>query len=82
MASLSLLEKLAILLETSKSSIMFLIIIAVLIFLGLILITTNSLNYKSSRKLFISFYAFIIVSTIVLYRESLLNMLQYLMNNL
>lgn len=82
MAALSLLEKLAILIEVSKSSIFFIIALIIIIIFGLILITTNSINVKSSRKLFIALYMFIIAFTIMLYKESLANMLDYLMNNL
>lgn len=82
MATLSLLEKIGILLEVSKSSILFIISLIIILVFGLILITTNKTNVKSSRKLFIAFYLFILVSTFVLYRESLINMLNYLMNNL
>ena len=53
MAALSLLEKLAILIEVSKSSIFFIIAFIAILVLGLILITTNRMNVKSSRKLFI-----------------------------
>ena len=48
MAALSLLEKLAILIEVSKSSILFIIAFIVILVLGLILITTNKMNVKSS----------------------------------
>ena len=82
MAALSLLEKLAILFEVSKSSILFIIAIFFIIFFGLILITTNKINIKSSRRLFILLYVFIIAFTVMLYRESLLNMMNYLMKNL
>ena len=82
MAVLSLLEKLAILFEVSKSSIFFIIALIVIALFGVILITTNSMNVKSSRKLFITLYVFIIAFTVMLYKESLANMFEYLMNNL
>ena len=82
MAALSLLEKLAILIEVSKSSIFFIIALIAIIVLGLILITTNRMNVKSSRKLFILLYIFILAFTYVLYKESLKSMFEYLMNNL
>lgn len=82
MAALSLLEKLAILIEVSKSSIFFIVAFIAILVLGLILITTNKMNVKSSRKLFILLYIFIIAFTFMLYRESLTSMFDYLMNNL
>ena len=82
MAALSLLEKLAILIEVSKSSILFIIAFIVILVLGLILITTNKMNVKSSRKLFVLLYIFIIAFTFMLYKESLKSMCEYLMNNL
>ena len=82
MATLSLLEKLAIIFEVSKSSIVFLIAIMLLIFFGLVLITTNKLNVKTSRRLFILIYIFIFTCIIVLYKDSFSTMVTYLMNNL
>ena len=82
MATLSLLEKLAIIFEVSKSSIVFLAAIMLLIFFGLVLITTNKLNVKTSRRLFILIYIFIISCIIVLYKDSFSSMVTYLMNNL
>ena len=82
MATLSLLEKLAIIFEVSKSSIVFLAAIMLLIFFGLVLITTNKLNVKTSRRLFILIYIFIFSCIIVLYKDSFSSMVTYLMNNL
>lgn len=82
MATLSFLEKLNILIEVCKSSSVFIIALVIALVFGLILITTNRTNIKSSRKLFIAFYLFILVATFVLYKDSLSNMIQYLMNNL
>ena len=82
MATLSLLEKLAIIFEVSKSSIVFLVAIMLLIFFGLVLITTNKLNVKTSRRLFILIYIFIFSCIIVLYKDSFSSMVTYLMNNL
>ena len=82
MATLSLLEKLAIIFEVSKSSIVFLVAIMLLIFFGLVLITTNKLNVKTSRRLFLLIYIFIFACIIVLYKDSFSTMVTYLMNNL
>ncbi len=82
MAAPSFLEKLAILLEVSKSSIFFIIALIVIAALGLILITTNRMNVKSSRRVFILLYIFIFSFTFLLYKDSLANMFEYLMNNL
>lgn len=82
MAAPSLLEKISILLEVSKSSIFFIIALALMVFFGLVLITTNRMNVKSSRKLFILLYVFILVSIFTIYKDSISQMIEYLMNNL
>lgn len=82
MATLSFLDKLVVLWEVSKSSKLFIIALIFILFLGIILITTNKVNLKSSRRMFILLYLFIIVVSIMLYKESLSNMFDYLMNNL
>lgn len=82
MATLSLQDKLIILFEIVKSSKLFIVAIFIILFLGIILITTNKKNAKASRRLFIALYLFIIVATFVLYRENMSNMLEYMMNNL
>ncbi len=81
MATLSLLDKLKILLEVSKSSSLFIVAIVAILVLGIILFTTNRMNAKSSRKLFVALYAFLIVAAFVIYRDSLNHMVEYMMNN-
>lgn len=81
MATLSLAEKLKILFEVSKSSNLFIVAIVAILVLGIFLFTTNRMNVKSSRKLFIALYAFLIVAAFVIYRDSLNHMIEYMMNN-
>lgn len=81
MATLSLLDKLKILLEVSKSSKLFIVAIVAILVLGIILFTTNRMNAKSSRRLFVALYAFLIVAAFVIYKDSLNHMVEYMMNN-
>ena len=81
MATLSLMEKLKILFEVSKSSKLFIVAIVAILVLGIILFTTNRMNAKSSRKLFITLYLFLIVAAFVIYKDSLNHMIEYMMNN-
>ena len=82
MATLSLFDKISVLLEVSKSSKLFIFGILIIIFLGAVLVTTNKKNVKTSRKLFVVLYLFIVVAIFVLYKENILDMIEYLMNNL
>lgn len=82
MATLSFIDKLELLWEVTKSSNIFLVALIILLLLGIILFTTNKMNLKSSRKVFSLIYIFIAVAIIVMYKESLLNMFDYMMNNL
>ncbi len=82
MATLSFFDKISILFEVSKSSKLFIIALFIILFLGIVLVTTNKKNAKTSRKLFVSLYVFITLAIFVLYRENLSNMFQYMMENL
>lgn len=82
MATLSFLDKLTVLWEVSKSSNIFIIAFILIMFLGIILFTTNKMNVKSSRKMFSLLYLFITVAIIIMYKESLMSMVDYMMNNL
>ena len=68
--------------EVSKSSNIFIIAFILIMFLGIILFTTNKMNVKSSRKMFSLLYLFITVAIIIMYKESLMSMVDYMMNNL
>ena len=81
MATLSLLDKLKILLDVSKSSGLFIVAIVAILVFGIILFTTNRMNAKSSRRLFVALYAFLIVAAFVIYKDSLNHMVEYMMNN-
>lgn len=82
MTKLSLLDKLKIFFEVSKSSKLFIAIIAFLIFFSYILLTTNKKNKKTSKTVFILIYLFIFLFVIITYHASLGKMFDYLMNNL
>ena len=81
MAQLSLLDKIKILLQTTKSSKLFIVLIIFLLFFAYILLTTNKKNKKTSKSVFALVYTFVILFTIVAYHSSLGKMFDYLMNN-
>ena len=82
MTKLSLLDKLKIFFEVSKSSKLFIAIIVFLIFFSYILLTTNKKNKKTSKTFFILIYLFIFLFVVITYHASLGKMFDYLMNNL
>ena len=82
MIKLSLLEKLKILLNITKSSKLFIALIIFLIFFAYILLTTNKKNKKTSKSIFILIYTFILLFIVITYHSSLGKMFDYLMNNL
>lgn len=81
MTDLSLLDKMKILLQTTKSSKLFIVLIIFLIFFAYILFTTNKKNKKTSKSIFALVYTFIFLFIIILYHSSLGKMFDYLMNN-
>lgn len=81
MARMSFMEKINVLIETSKSSNLFVVVLIGLAFLGIILFTTNNKNKKTGQKIFLSIYAFITLFLIVAFNSSLGKMFEYMMNN-
>ena len=82
MEKLSLLDKIKILFEVSKSSKLFLLLIIFLIFFAYILFTTNKKNKKTSKTIFILIYTFIFLFILIAYHSSLPKVFDYFMNNL
>lgn len=81
MSKLSFLDKLRILFDLSKSSILYLIILIALISLGIVLISNNRKNEKRNKTIYISISVFILFTLIIMYHFSLGNMFQYMMEN-
>lgn len=81
MSKLSFLDKLRILFDLSKSSILYLIILIALISLGIVLISNNRKNEKRNKTIYISISVFILFTLIIMYHSSLGNMFQYMMEN-
>ena len=81
MSKLSFIDKLRILLDISKSSSLYIFILALLIFVGIIFITTNKKNAKRNKMIYASISVFILVTLVIAYHASLSNMLKYMMDN-
>ena len=82
MTKMSFMDKINVLIETSKSSSFFVVILLIIAFLAFILFTTNNKNKKTGQKIFISIYTFITLFLIIAFHESLGKMYTYMMNNL
>ena len=82
MSKLSLWKKLAIFWQVSKSSYLFLIVLAILLFLGFMFFTTNKKNSKKRKYLYAISSAVILISMVAFYHGSLANIFDYMMNNL
>lgn len=82
MTKMSIMDKLQVLLEVSKSSKVFIIVIISLLFLAYMFMTINKKNMKSSKITYLITYAIIIASLLFTYKDSLKNMFDYLVNNL
>ena len=65
MSKLSFIDKLRILLDISKSSSLYIFILALLIFVGIIFITTNKKNAKRNKMIYASISVFILVTLVV-----------------
>ena len=82
MSKLTLWKKLAIFWQVSKSSYLFLIVLAVLLILGFIFLTTNKRNIKKRKLAYIISSAIILTLMVVFYHGSLASIFDYMMNNL
>jgi hypothetical protein len=82
MSKLSIWKKLAIFWQVSKSSYLFLIVLAILLFLGFMFFTTNKKNSKKRKYLYAISSAVILILMVAFYHGSLANIFDYMMNNL
>ena len=82
MERLSFMDKLSVLLEITKSSSLYIVILIAILALGLILLSTNNKKAKGSKFFYAIIYIIIIMTLLYAYRDSLSNMMDYMMNNL
>lgn len=82
MTKTSLIDKLNIILEVSKSSKLFIIIIIFIILLAFLALTMNKKSEKSTKKLYLIVYSVITIALLIGYSSSLGKMFDYMMNNL
>lgn len=81
MTKTTILEKFKIIFEVSKSSKLFIAVIAFIILLAIVALTTNKKNAKRGKSVYALVYALVIIGLIVLYHDSLGKMFDYMMNN-
>ena len=81
MSKISLVEKWGILLEVTKSSYWFLLIIALLSILGIMLLNTNKKTKNRNKIIYIAFSSIIVVLVIIMYHGPITNIFDYMMNN-
>ena len=82
MSKLSLLDKLKVFFEVSKSTSWIFVIVIVLIILGIVFLKTNKKNEKLSKRIYIAFSLTTLVLVILTYHSPLENIFDYMMNNL
>ena len=82
MKQLSILDKLKVVFDLTKSNKIFILVIALLIFLSIMFIATNKKNIKKNKKIFIGIYVLILATIIIIYNKSILDMWDSMMNNL
>lgn len=82
MKQLSILDKIKVMFDLTKSNKLFILVIVLLVFLSIMFIATNKKNIKRNRKIFIGIYALVLVAIIIIYNEAILNMWDSMMNNL
>lgn len=82
MEKLSFFDKIKVLFDVSLSSKLFLLVIAFIIFIGVVFYTTNKKNYKTTRSIYIVCMLFIVVFLIMSYYSSIGNLIDNLMNNI
>lgn len=81
MTQTTILDKLKIILEVSKSSKLFIGVIIFIILLALVALTTTRKNAKRGKFIYGLAYATVLVAILVLYHDSLGKMFDYMMNN-
>lgn len=82
MTEISLIEKLKVIFEITKSNIIYPFIIAFLIIISFLFITTNKNNAKESKRTYGIIYLIILITILIKYASSLRTMFDYMMNNL
>lgn len=81
MTQTTILDKLKIIFEVSKSSKLFIGVIIFIILLALVALTTTRKNAKRGKFIYGLAYATVLVAILVLYYDSLGKMFDYMMNN-
>jgi len=81
MSKMSLLDKLGILINLSKSSRIYVIILAILLIFGIVLLFTNKKNAKVHKVIYLIMTIVIVTYLIATYHSSLSNIFNYMMNN-
>lgn len=81
MTKTTILEKFKIIFEISKSSKLFIAVIAFIILLAIVALTTNKKNAKRSKSIYALVYIAVIIGLLIMYHESLGKMFDYMMNN-
>ena len=81
MMKTSIIDKLNIIFELTKSSNIFIAVIAFLLFIVVVAITNNKKNESTTKKLYLCIYAFIILGILIAYYSSIGKMFDYMMNN-
>ena len=82
MSKLTFIDKLSVLLDITKSSYLYIVILIAISALGLILVAPNKKNAKKNKAFYIIVYLILIGILLYVYRDSLSNMFDYMMNNL
>lgn len=82
MSKMSLLDKLNILIEVSKNSLIYIGLIIILIILGIIFIKTNKKNSIRNQKIYLIFLVLTTMLITITYHAPLNNLFDYMMNNL
>ena len=81
MMKTSIIDKLNIIFELTKSSNIFIAVIAFLLFVVIVAITNNKKNEKTTKKIYLFIYTFIILGIVIAYYSSIGKMIDYMMNN-
>ena len=81
MMKTSIIDKLNIIFELTKSSNIFIAVIAFLLFIVVVAITNNKKNESTTKKIYLCIYAFIILGILIAYYSSIGKMFDYMMNN-
>lgn len=82
MSEISLIEKLKVIFEITKSNIVYPFIILFLFIVSFLFITTNKNNAKESKKTYGIIYLIMLITILIKYSSSLQTMFDYMMNNL